>query len=152
MREHVSAFQHITKAECRPKAPSITFAFTYPRSVCLVPCVHILTFSHLCLPFVFARNAPSAGFEAPKLGQRLLQPPRRAFRFAVASHPMRGASSPPEGLRAVLSRACSAQLIAASDGPLISRQQAGYSSVGRASDCRMLQQSDGPWFDSGWPD
>ena len=30
--------------------------------------------------------------------------------------------------------------------------QAGYSSVGRASDCRMLQQSDGPWFDSGWPD
>ena len=31
-------------------------------------------------------------------------------------------------------------------------RQAGYSSVGRASDCRMLQQSDGPWFDSGWPD
>ena len=30
--------------------------------------------------------------------------------------------------------------------------QAGYSSVGRASDCRILQQSDGPWFDSGWPD
>ena len=30
--------------------------------------------------------------------------------------------------------------------------QAGYSSVGRASDCRNLQQSDGPWFDSGWPD
>ena len=29
---------------------------------------------------------------------------------------------------------------------------AGYSSVGRASDCRVLQQSDGPWFDSGWPD
>ena len=29
---------------------------------------------------------------------------------------------------------------------------AGYSSVGRASDCRSLQQSDGPWFDSGWPD
>ena len=28
----------------------------------------------------------------------------------------------------------------------------GYSSVGRASDCRMLQPSDGPWFDSGWPD
>ena len=27
-----------------------------------------------------------------------------------------------------------------------------YSSVGRASDCRSLQQSDGPWFDSGWPD
>ena len=27
----------------------------------------------------------------------------------------------------------------------------GKSSVGRASDCR-LQQSDGPWFDSGWPD
>ena len=31
-------------------------------------------------------------------------------------------------------------------------QQTGYSSVGRASDCRVLQQSDGPWFDSGWPD
>ena len=31
-------------------------------------------------------------------------------------------------------------------------QQTGYSSVGRASDCRMLQQSDGPWFDSGWSD
>ena len=31
-------------------------------------------------------------------------------------------------------------------------RQAGYSSVGRASDCRSLQQSDGPWFDSGWPD
>ena len=31
-------------------------------------------------------------------------------------------------------------------------KQAGYSSVGRASDCRNLQQSDGPWFDSGWPD
>ena len=30
--------------------------------------------------------------------------------------------------------------------------QAGYSSVGRASDCRALQLSDGPWFDSGWPD
>ena len=30
--------------------------------------------------------------------------------------------------------------------------QAGYSSVGRASDCRFSQQSDGPWFDSGWPD
>ena len=30
--------------------------------------------------------------------------------------------------------------------------QAGYSSVGRASDCRKLQQSDGRWFDSGWPD
>ncbi len=29
---------------------------------------------------------------------------------------------------------------------------AGYSSVGRASDGRRLQQSDGPWFDSGWPD
>ena len=28
----------------------------------------------------------------------------------------------------------------------------GYSSVGRASDCRRLQQSYGPWFDSGWPD
>ena len=31
-------------------------------------------------------------------------------------------------------------------------KEAGYSSVGRAYDCRMLQQSDGPWFDSGWPD
>ena len=31
-------------------------------------------------------------------------------------------------------------------------QQTGYSSIGRASDCRVLQQSDGPWFDSGWPD
>ena len=30
--------------------------------------------------------------------------------------------------------------------------QTGYSSVGRASDCRHMQQSDGPWFDSGWPD
>ena len=30
--------------------------------------------------------------------------------------------------------------------------QAGYSSVGRASDCRHLQESDCPWFDSGWPD
>ncbi len=28
----------------------------------------------------------------------------------------------------------------------------GYSSVGRASDCRLVQPSDGPWFDSGWPD
>ena len=28
----------------------------------------------------------------------------------------------------------------------------GYSSVGRASDCRHMQQSDGPWLDSGWPD
>ena len=28
----------------------------------------------------------------------------------------------------------------------------GYSSVGRASDCSLQQQSDGPWFDSGWPD
>ena len=27
-----------------------------------------------------------------------------------------------------------------------------YSSVGRASDCRALQLSDGPWFDCGWPD
>ena len=25
----------------------------------------------------------------------------------------------------------------------------GYSSVGRASGCRRLQQSDAPWFDSG---
>ena len=30
--------------------------------------------------------------------------------------------------------------------------QTGHSSVGRASDCRYMQQSDGPWFDSGWPD
>ena len=29
---------------------------------------------------------------------------------------------------------------------------AGHSSVGGASDCRPMQQSDGPWFDSGWPD
>ena len=38
---------------------------------------------------------------------------------------------------------------------LIGRQgedTTGYSSVGRASDCRALQKSDGPWFDSGWPD
>ena len=28
----------------------------------------------------------------------------------------------------------------------------GDSSVGRASDCRMVQISDGPWFDSGSPD
>ena len=28
---------------------------------------------------------------------------------------------------------------------------AGYSSAGRASDCRSLQQLDGPWVDSGWP-
>ena len=37
---------------------------------------------------------------------------------------------------------------------LIGRQgegTTGYSSVGRASDCRLLQKSDGPWFDSGWP-
>ena len=33
-----------------------------------------------------------------------------------------------------------------------SSSKPGYSSVGRASDCRLLQQSDGPWFDSGWPD
>jgi hypothetical protein len=31
-------------------------------------------------------------------------------------------------------------------------QQAGYSSVGRASDCALPRQSDGPWLDSGWPD
>ena len=37
------------------------------------------------------------------------------------------------------------------EAPLAS-SQAGYSSVGRASECRNLQQSDGPWFDSGWPD
>ena len=37
-------------------------------------------------------------------------------------------------------------------GYTASSLQAGYSSVGRASDCRLLQQSDGPWFDSGWPD
>ena len=30
-------------------------------------------------------------------------------------------------------------------------QQAGYSSVGRASGRRLMQQSDGPWVDSGWP-
>ena len=32
------------------------------------------------------------------------------------------------------------------------RKQAVDSSVGRASDCRILQQSDGPWFDSGSTD
>jgi hypothetical protein len=31
-------------------------------------------------------------------------------------------------------------------------RQAGYSSVGRASDCTLLQLSDEPWFDFGWPD
>ena len=31
-------------------------------------------------------------------------------------------------------------------------QYSGYSSVGRASDCRFTQRSDGPWLDSGWPD
>ena len=30
--------------------------------------------------------------------------------------------------------------------------QADYSSVGRASDCRLLAQSDGPWLNSGWSD
>ena len=30
--------------------------------------------------------------------------------------------------------------------------QGGYSSVGTASDCRLLQPSDGHWFDSDWPD
>ena len=35
---------------------------------------------------------------------------------------------------------------------LLECRQAGYSSVGRASDCRALQLSDDPWFDSGWPD
>ena len=30
--------------------------------------------------------------------------------------------------------------------------QAGYSSVGRASDCRLLQKTHGPLLDSGWPD
>ena len=32
------------------------------------------------------------------------------------------------------------------------KKQAGCSSVGRASDCRTLQRSVGPWFDSGRPD
>ena len=32
------------------------------------------------------------------------------------------------------------------------KSYSGYSSVGRASDCRFRQRSDGPWFDSGWPD
>ena len=32
------------------------------------------------------------------------------------------------------------------------KSYSGYSSVGRASDCRFWQRSDGPWFDSGWPD
>jgi hypothetical protein len=32
------------------------------------------------------------------------------------------------------------------------KKQAGYSSVGRASDCRTSQRSHAPWFDSGWPD
>ena len=32
------------------------------------------------------------------------------------------------------------------------KNNTGYSSVGRASDCRRLQQSDGHWFDSEWPD
>ena len=36
--------------------------------------------------------------------------------------------------------------------PTPTNSNAGYSSVGAASDCRRLQQSDGPWFDSGWPD
>ena len=31
-------------------------------------------------------------------------------------------------------------------------EQAGHSSAGRASDCRQVQLSDGPWFDSGRPD
>ena len=34
----------------------------------------------------------------------------------------------------------------------LSEFHSGYSSVGRASDCRLTQRSDGPWFDSGWPD
>ena len=35
---------------------------------------------------------------------------------------------------------------------LLNPNTTGYSSVGRASDCSLQQQSDGPWFDSGWPD
>ena len=31
-------------------------------------------------------------------------------------------------------------------------RKAGCSSVGRASDCRVLRKSNGPWFDSGWLD
>ena len=30
--------------------------------------------------------------------------------------------------------------------------QTGHSSVGRASDCRQKQPSDGPWLNSGWPE
>ena len=37
-------------------------------------------------------------------------------------------------------------------GSPLARLSTGYSSVGRASDCRHMQQSDGPWLDSGWPD
>ena len=32
------------------------------------------------------------------------------------------------------------------------KKQGDCSSIGRASDCRTLQRSDGPWFDSGRPD
>ena len=42
--------------------------------------------------------------------------------------------------------------VAYKDASRASLKQAGYSSVGRASDCRLLQPSDGHWFDSGWPD
>ena len=31
-------------------------------------------------------------------------------------------------------------------------RQTGYSCAGGASDCRVPQQSDGPLFDSGWPE
>ena len=37
-------------------------------------------------------------------------------------------------------------------GPHKASLKAGCSSVGRASDCRFQQLSDGPWFDSGRPD
>ena len=40
----------------------------------------------------------------------------------------------------------------ASSSERFTNRNTGDSSVGRASDCRSLQISDGPWFDSGSPD
>ena len=72
--------------------------------------------------------------------------------------PMQGAQGRPRGLapRALALERCIAnKLMSVAQFGLANsmlKKQAGCSSVGRASDCRTLQRSVGPWFDSGRPD
>ena len=90
-------------------------------------------------PTIWTRRRCS---QNPGLGGRILVPPPRGAKACLAKG---------SGVRRL--RPCGCPSAPQELRPLeIPGMQAGYSSVGRASDCRLLQQSECPWFVPGWPE